>query len=107
MKDFPGEGIKIPAIDNFVGAPATAKRILTKETRLSPELNLKIGMPVMLIQNLNVSLGWVNGAIATIFEVDEDSIGLKKYADNGCDDDDEQLYYWIQQRISRQVPSTS
>ncbi|KAG1084343.1 hypothetical protein G6F42_021824 [Rhizopus arrhizus] len=106
MKDFPGEGIKIPAIDNFVGAPATAKRILTKETRLSPELNLKIGMPIMLTQNLNVSLGWVNGAIATIFEVDEDNIDLKKYADNGSDDDDDEQLYWVQ-RISRQVPGTS
>ncbi|CEP15476.1 hypothetical protein, partial, partial [Parasitella parasitica] len=62
-------------------------------------------MPVMLIQNLNVSLGWVNGTIATIFEIDEDNIGLKKYDDNNDTDENEQLY-WIQ-RISRQVAGTS
>ncbi|KAI8636520.1 hypothetical protein BD408DRAFT_407104 [Parasitella parasitica] len=101
MKEFPDEGIHISAIvDNFVGTAAIAKRVLSKETRLPQELILKIGMPVMLIQNLNVSLAWVNGAIATVFEVDEDNIGLKKFANN--DEEDEEETYWIQ-RISRQA----
>ncbi|KAL0140629.1 hypothetical protein V8B55DRAFT_1564047 [Mucor lusitanicus] len=90
MKDFPGEGIKIPAVDNFVEAAITARRSLSKETRLLEELNINIGMRVMLIQNMNVSLGWVNnGAIATVVEVDEDNVGLQKGSDDYFDDFDE------------------
>ncbi|KAL9536807.1 hypothetical protein PS6_011811, partial [Mucor atramentarius] len=48
----------------------------------------------------------INGTIATIFEVDEDNIGLKKYANNGDEESDEEQLYWIQ-RVSRQVPGTS
>lgn len=107
MKDFPGEGIKIPAVDNFVEAAITARRSLSKETRLLEELNINIGMRVMLIQNMNVSLGWVNnGAIATVVEVDEDNVGLQKYAKNDDGDDDEEQLYRTQ-RILRQVPGAS
>ena len=49
-------------------------KILRKETRLPKDLILKLGMPVMLIQNLNIPNGWVNGTIATIDEMDEENI---------------------------------
>jgi hypothetical protein len=32
----------------------------------------------MLLQNIDVTGGWVNGTIATIFFVDELNIGLRK-----------------------------
>jgi len=61
LEDFDGEGVRIPATDTFVVGTAakTADRVLTRrETRLCKELVLKLGIPVvMLIRNLNVSLG--------------------------------------------------
>jgi ATP-dependent DNA helicase PIF1 len=104
FKDFPGEEVILKSIDTFVGTVGTARKAL-KETRLSQELSLKVGMPVMLIQNFNISLGWVNGTIASIFDIDEDNIGLKKFGDND-EENGEELLYRVQ-RITRQVPGTS
>lgn len=101
---IPGEEVRIVAEGSYVGAVGTARRALA-ETRLSQELVLKIGMPVMLIQNMNISLGWVNGTIATVFEIDDNNIGLKKY-DTDDVDHEEPLLYWIQ-RITRQIAGTS
>ncbi|CEP09984.1 hypothetical protein, partial, partial [Parasitella parasitica] len=104
FKEFPGDEIKFKANDTFVGTAGTARKAL-KETRLLEDLCLKVGMPVMLLQNMNVRLGWVNGTIACVVEVDEDNICLKKFTENDEVHGEEQLY-WIQ-RISRQVPGTS
>ncbi|CEP19539.1 hypothetical protein [Parasitella parasitica] len=59
-------------------------------------------MPVMVIQNLNVSQGWVNGTVATIADIDDHNICLQK---NGGVDDEDEVLYWIQ-RISRQILGT-
>ena len=53
---FPGEGKIYEAQDNYTGNAGTAKAALT-ETRLLQRLPLKINMPVMLIQILNVQNG--------------------------------------------------
>lgn len=100
FNDFPGEGVNIDAFDNYVGSKSSAKRGL-RETRLLEYLFLKVNMPVMLIQNLNVSLGWVNGTIAAIEYIEEENICLRKHLPDGGDS-----IYWIQ-RVSRQVPNTS
>lgn len=100
FKDFPGEGCYIEAFDSFVGSAASAK-IALRETRLLERLMLKENMPVMLIQNLNVSQGWVNGTIAVIEFIEEENICLRKHLSDGSDS-----IYWIQ-RVSRQVPNTS
>ena len=58
-------------------------------------------MPVMLIQILQVSRGWVNGTLARVSEVDEENILLVKQEAEGT-----QESLWIQ-RISRSIPGTS
>lgn len=99
-QEFPGEGKTYAADDSFVGNKGTAK-VALRETRLLDSLQLKLNMPVMLIHNLNVSEGWVNGSIATIEYMEEENICLRKRLENGSDS-----IYWIQ-RILRQVPNTS
>lgn len=99
-QDFPGEGKTFSAHDHYVGNKGTAKAAL-RETRLLESLALKEHMPVMLIHNLNVSQGWVNGTIALVEYMEDENICLSKKLDDGSDS-----IYWIQ-RISRQVPNTS
>lgn len=101
--NFPGEGHRIEAFDSFSGTTEGTARAALKETKLASTLYLKIDMPVMVIQNLNVSQGWVNGTVATVADIDENNICLRKTG--GIDDEDEDSY-WVQ-RISRQVPGTS
>ncbi|CEP09624.1 hypothetical protein, partial, partial [Parasitella parasitica] len=101
--NFPGEGHRIEAIDSFSGATEGTARAALKETKLASTLYLKIDMPVMVIQNLSVSQGWVNGTVATIEDIDDHNICLRK---NGGVDEQDEVLYWIQ-RISRQVPGTS
>jgi hypothetical protein len=74
---FPGEEIVIDPYDCYSCSEQTAWAAL-RETRLVRKLHLKIGIPVMLLQNIDVTGGWVNGTIATIFFVDELNIGLRK-----------------------------
>lgn len=100
FKDFPGEGQNIDAFDSYVGNKESAKRAL-RETKLQEYLFLKENMPVMLIHNLNVALGWVNGTIAAVEYIEEENICLRKRLPEGGDS-----MYWIQ-RVSRQVPNTS
>ena len=59
--DLAGESMSIPSIDTFNGGNRKSAARALKETRLLEELQLKIDMPVMLLQNLRVSQGWVNG----------------------------------------------
>lgn len=92
----------LPSRDIYVGSKGTARAAL-RETRLLEILTLKIDMPVMLIQNLNVTHGWVNGTIAQIDFIDDDNICLKRYSNN---EQSEERIYWIQ-RITRQVSGTS
>lgn len=105
-KDFDamgGEPIYILAYDSYSSEDmkAAATKALTV-TRLEQELKLKIGMPVMLIQNLHVSSGWVNGSLAHVKQYDEENILLAKTGgENG-----EESTIWIQ-RITRSVPGTS
>lgn len=101
---FPGEGFDIEAQDSYVGTKGTA-RLALKETRLLQILHLKVDMPVMLIQNLNVSQGWVNGTLAMIEAIEEENICLKKTITDEYDNERE-IIYWVQ-RIIRQVPGTS
>jgi ATP-dependent exoDNAse (exonuclease V) alpha subunit len=54
----------------------------------------------MLLQNINVHAGWVNGTIATIFTINDNNIGIKKEVDG------ELQRYWVQ-RVSRTVPRTN
>lgn len=96
-----GDSITIPSIDTFNGGSRKSAARALKETRLLEELQLKIDMPVMLLQNLQVSHGWVNGTLAKILEVDEENILLLKH---GSDNNEQSL--WIQ-RISRSIPGTS
>ncbi|KAG2191493.1 hypothetical protein INT47_013068 [Mucor saturninus] len=99
-KDFPGDGKEFAALDSYVGNKRTAK-ISLRETRLLETLLLKQNMPVMLVHNLNVSQGWVNGTIAAVEYMEEENIYLRKRLPDGSD-----CIYWIQ-RVSRQVPNTS
>lgn len=105
-KDFDslqGEPIHILSHDSYNSEDmkaAATKALL--DTRLEQELKLKIGMPVMLIQNLHVSSGWVNGSLARVKQYDEENILLSKIGEaNG-----EESTIWIQ-RITRSVPGTS
>ncbi|KAG1034822.1 hypothetical protein G6F43_013342 [Rhizopus delemar] len=100
--DFPGEPIIIHSDDTYVGTKGTANAAL-KETRLAQTLYLKINMPVMLIQNINIAHGWVNGTVAQVDFVDEENICLRKFIN---DDQLDESIYWIQ-KITRQVPGTS
>ena len=81
-KDFDeleSEAVTYSSLDSYnENAKKSAMKILRKETRLPKDLILKVGMPVMLIQNLNVKKGWVNGTIAMIEELDEENIRLKR-----------------------------
>lgn len=101
---FPGDAQEIKAHDYYVGSKGTALHAL-KETRLLEILQLKENMPVMLIQNLNVNLGWVNGTLATVEFVEEENICLKRTIRDEYDNPKE-VIYWVQ-RITRQVPGTS
>lgn len=99
FEDLEGEPVTYSSHDSYnENAKKTAMKILRKETRLPKDLILKLGMPVMLIQNLNIPKGWVNRTIATIDETDEENICLKKSENEDC--------IWIQ-RISRTIPGTS
>ena len=69
---FPGEGQEYRSVDNHVGNKGTAKMAL-RETRLLEILLLKPQMPVMLIHNLHVPTGWVNGTIAQIEYMEEET----------------------------------
>lgn len=71
------QGYTIDADDSYTGSEGTARAAL-KETRLLATLLLKKHMPAMLIQNLNVAEGWVNGTVATISRVDDLNIRLMK-----------------------------
>lgn len=102
--EFPGNAQEIKAYDHYVGTKGTALYAL-KETRLLEVLQLKENMPVMLIQNLNVNLGWVNGTLATIEDIEEENICLKRTIRDEYDNPKE-VIYWVQ-RITRQVPGTS
>lgn len=52
--------------------------LLNTETKVFSGFDLKIGMSVMLIYNINfIFLGWIDGTIAVVFDVDEDSTGIK------------------------------
>lgn len=96
---FPGDEITIDAYDTFSCAEYTAFSAL-RETRLSRCLKLKIGVPVMLLHNVDVNAGWVNGTIASVFFADEHNIGLRKSV-NG-----QVVERWIH-RITRTVPRTN
>ncbi|KAG1461974.1 hypothetical protein G6F55_003251 [Rhizopus delemar] len=97
---FPGAGTEFQAHDSYIDNQRTAK-IALRETRLLECLFIKPNMPVMLIHNLHVPTGWVNGTIALVEYMEEENVCLKKRLPNGDD-----AIYWIQ-RISRQVPGTS
>jgi hypothetical protein len=98
--EFPGAGTEFQAHDSYLGNQRTAK-IASRETKLLERLFIKPNIPVMLIHNLHVPTGWVDGTIAQRECTEEENICLKKRLLNGND-----AIYWIY-RISRQVPGTS
>lgn len=103
-KDFDymgGEPTIFLAYDTYNGGSKHSASLTLNETRLLQELKLKIEMPVMLIQNLHVSSGWVNGTIAQVKEIDEENILLSKISNDG-----DEVTLWVQ-RITRSVPGTS
>lgn len=103
-ESFPGEGHVLQSHDTYSGNKGTAIRAL-KETRLLQFLHLKVNMPVMLLQNLNTSQGWVNGTIALVEYIEDENICLKKAVIHK-DGYEEEKIYWIQ-RITRHIPGTS
>ncbi|KAG1041055.1 hypothetical protein G6F43_012178 [Rhizopus delemar] len=98
--EYPGDSTDFLAQDSYVGNERTAK-IALRETRLLEHISIKPNIPVMLIHNLHVPTGWVNGTDALIEYMEEENICLEKRFPNGNN-----AIYWIQ-RISRQAPSTS
>lgn len=103
-KDFDamsGEAVFFLAHDTYNGGSRSSAIRALNETRLLQELKLKIDMPVMLIQNLHVSSGWVNGTIAQVKEIEEENVLLSKEGPDG-----DEMTLWVQ-RISRSVPGTS
>lgn len=81
IKRLSGNPISISAHDSiYNGSTRKATSRALKEKRLLKELELKPDMPVMLIQNLRVSRGWVNGTLAKFREIDEENILLVKQA---------------------------
>ncbi|OBZ80870.1 ATP-dependent DNA helicase PIF1 [Choanephora cucurbitarum] len=78
---FPGGGKSYEAQDNFTGTAGTARATLN-ETRLVQRLPLNKKMPLMLIQNLNLQGGWVNGTIAQIEYLEDGNICLRKMSNN-------------------------
>lgn len=101
FKRLEGEAITVPAFDIYNGGNRKSASRALKETRLLEELLLKPNMPVMLIQNLQVDRGWVNGTLAKVSEIDEENILLIKQAVGGAEES-----LWIQ-RISRSIAGTS
>jgi hypothetical protein len=99
LNAFPGEIQGVESWDFFTGSEHSAMAAL-KETRLPRTLKIKIGMPIMLLQNLNIQAGCVNGTIATIFAINDNNIGIEKLIDH------EIHRYWIH-RVSRTVPKTN
>ena len=103
-KDFEtmlGEPVIFLANDTYNGGLRASATCALNETRLLQELKFKIDMPIMLIQNLHVSSGWVNGAIAQVKEIKEENILLSKEGPDG-----DEMTLWVQ-RITRSVPGTS
>lgn len=96
---FPGEEIVAESWDYYNCSEQFAWAAL-RETRLIRKLKLKIGIPVMLLQNIDVDAGWVNGTIATVFYVDDLNVGLRKNIAGNI------IERWIP-RITRTVPRTS
>lgn len=52
--------------------------LAAKETCLPEYLRLKIGTPVMLLHNISVEDGWLNGTLATVTELNAKSVQIRK-----------------------------
>lgn len=101
FKRFEGEPICVPAFDIYNGGNRKSASHTLKETRLLQELQLKPNMPVMLIQDLQIGRGWVNGTLAKVTEIDDENILLVKQGEEGAEDS-----LWIQ-RILRSIAGTT
>lgn len=87
LKKLPGKEYIFKAEFNSFGNSNECKDILKRELNSQfkqkglIELSLKIGARVMLIKNLDVSIGLINGAIGTITSLNNNSINV--LFDNG------------------------
>ncbi|KAL4206380.1 hypothetical protein AB4K20DRAFT_1835701 [Rhizopus microsporus] len=79
------EPICVPAFDIYNGGNRKSASHTLKETRLLQELQLKPNMPVMLIQDLQIGRGWVNGTLAKVTEIDDENILLVKQGEEELD----------------------
>ncbi|CEP06805.1 hypothetical protein [Parasitella parasitica] len=78
LRKYPGY-IKVYAALDTHGT-IYSKTSLT-ETNLADILVLKLNAPVMLLENLDVSNGWNNGTLATVFELGVNYIKIKRILD--------------------------
>lgn len=54
---------------------------MKQQTRLLHELRLKVGVPVMVLRNLDRKDGVVNGALGTVVDMDDDVISIRSRKD--------------------------
>ncbi|KAJ2955692.1 hypothetical protein NQZ79_g8342 [Umbelopsis isabellina] len=98
LSKIPGTSRHYPATDNLSGMGDIAVQALEK-TYLPKMLSLKLEAKVMLLQNLDVSAGWVNGRLAFVVKMDDDCIHIR-----AADHPDLTL---IIHRIERSIPFTA
>lgn len=101
LKRLEDEPICVPAFNIYRGGNRKSASHALKETRLLKELQLKPNIPVILIQNLQVGRGWVNGTLVKVTDIDDENIPLVKQGQEGAEDS-----LWIQ-RISSSIAGTS
>jgi hypothetical protein len=94
LQRFHGTEVQLESEDYITGAVTIGKKAL-ESTHLDSVLRLKLGVPLMLLHNINVAHGWTNGALLTLLDIGEP--GLKvQHKSTGT-------IRWIN-KISRIVP---
>jgi hypothetical protein len=94
LQRFSGIEIEFEADDYITGNVSVGRRAL-QSTHLDPILRLKLGVPLMLLHNINVAQGWTNGALLTLLSIGEQGLKVQHKATG--------TIKWIK-KISRTVP---